>query len=149
MSNTYVYDAAGTLTAEYDTVPPSSPCSTCYLTVDALGSTRMMTDGSTGAIKSLHDYLPFGEEIGAGVGGRSSTYYMDSSVTTADGTAQKFTGKERDNESGLDFFEARYYSGAQGRFTSPADAEQIRLCTQQPAEVCGPRRALLWHRRRG
>jgi len=30
----------------------------------------------------------------------------------------KFTGKERDNESGLDFFEARYYSGAQGRFTS-------------------------------
>jgi RHS repeat-associated protein len=30
----------------------------------------------------------------------------------------KFTGKERDAETGLDFFEARYYSGAQGRFTS-------------------------------
>jgi RHS repeat-associated protein len=28
------------------------------------------------------------------------------------------TGKERDTETGLDFFEARYYSGAQGRFTS-------------------------------
>jgi RHS repeat-associated protein len=28
------------------------------------------------------------------------------------------TGKERDAESGRDFFEARYYSGAQGRFTS-------------------------------
>src|SRR6185503_3204133 len=26
--------------------------------------------------------------------------------------------KERDNESGLDYFGARYYSGAQGRFTS-------------------------------
>jgi len=29
------------------------------------------------------------------------------------------TGKERDSETGLDFMEARYYSGAQGRFTSP------------------------------
>ncbi len=32
---------------------------------------------------------------------------------------QEFTGKERDSETGLDFMEARYYSGAQGRFTSP------------------------------
>jgi RHS repeat-associated protein len=30
-----------------------------------------------------------------------------------------FCGKERDSESGLDYFLARYYSGAQGRFTSP------------------------------
>jgi RHS repeat-associated protein len=29
------------------------------------------------------------------------------------------TGKERDAETGLDYFGARYYSGAQGRFTSP------------------------------
>jgi RHS repeat-associated protein len=29
------------------------------------------------------------------------------------------SGKERDAESGLDYFLARYYSGAQGRFTSP------------------------------
>ncbi len=29
------------------------------------------------------------------------------------------TGKERDAESGLDYFEARYMSSAQGRFTSP------------------------------
>jgi len=32
---------------------------------------------------------------------------------------QQFSAKERDNESGLDYFLARYYSGAQGRFTSP------------------------------
>jgi RHS repeat-associated protein len=31
----------------------------------------------------------------------------------------KFTGKERDAESGLDYFGARYMSAAQGRFTSP------------------------------
>jgi RHS repeat-associated protein len=30
-----------------------------------------------------------------------------------------FTGKERDAETGLDYFVNRYYSGAQGRFTSP------------------------------
>ena len=31
----------------------------------------------------------------------------------------KFTGKERDSETGLDYFGARYLSSAQGRFTSP------------------------------
>ncbi len=31
----------------------------------------------------------------------------------------EFTGKERDAETGLDYFGARYFSGAQGRFTSP------------------------------
>ncbi len=29
------------------------------------------------------------------------------------------TGKERDVETGLDYFLARYYSSTQGRFTSP------------------------------
>ncbi len=32
---------------------------------------------------------------------------------------QRFTGKERDGETGLDYFGARYMSGAQGRFSSP------------------------------
>ncbi|MGO4881090.1 MAG: RHS repeat-associated core domain-containing protein, partial [Bryobacteraceae bacterium] len=36
-----------------------------------------------------------------------------------DNVMHKYTGKERDAESGLDFFGARYFSGAQGRFTSP------------------------------
>lgn len=33
--------------------------------------------------------------------------------------AYKFTGKERDIESGLDNFEARYYGSSMGRFMSP------------------------------
>jgi RHS repeat-associated protein len=33
--------------------------------------------------------------------------------------SKHFTGKERDAETGLDYFLARYYSGAQGRFLSP------------------------------
>jgi RHS repeat-associated protein len=36
-----------------------------------------------------------------------------------EGRRSRSTGKERDAETGLDFFEARYFSGAQGRFTSP------------------------------
>jgi len=32
---------------------------------------------------------------------------------------QRFTGKERDQESGLDYFGARYFGSALGRFTSP------------------------------
>jgi len=39
--------------------------------------------------------------------------------TSPNSIRQKFTGKERDTESGLDYFLARYYSGAQGRFISP------------------------------
>jgi RHS repeat-associated protein len=35
------------------------------------------------------------------------------------GVRQRFTGKERDGETGLDYFESRYFSSAQGRFTSP------------------------------
>jgi RHS repeat-associated protein len=32
---------------------------------------------------------------------------------------QQFAGKERDAETGLDYFTARYMSSAQGRFMSP------------------------------
>jgi len=35
------------------------------------------------------------------------------------GVRQEFTGKERDAETRLDFFGARYMSSAQGRFTNP------------------------------
>ncbi|WP_228486485.1 RHS repeat-associated core domain-containing protein [Paludibaculum fermentans] len=35
------------------------------------------------------------------------------------GRGSHSTGKERDAETGLDYFGARYFSGAQGRFTSP------------------------------
>ena len=34
-------------------------------------------------------------------------------------SAYRYTGKERDSESGNDYFFARYYSSAMGRFLSP------------------------------
>ncbi|WP_263409587.1 RHS repeat-associated core domain-containing protein [Terriglobus tenax] len=39
--------------------------------------------------------------------------------SVADATAKHFTGKERDAESGLDYFGARYYGSTMGRFSSP------------------------------
>ncbi|OFW11086.1 MAG: hypothetical protein A3H27_01310 [Acidobacteria bacterium RIFCSPLOWO2_02_FULL_59_13] len=58
----YVYDARGRLAAEYGAQSANSPCVTCYVTTDALGSTRMMTDQAGTAI-ARYDYLPFGQEI--------------------------------------------------------------------------------------
>lgn len=40
-------------------------------------------------------------------------------ATGTDNREMQFTGKERDAETGLDYFGARYFSAAQGRFTSP------------------------------
>jgi RHS repeat-associated protein len=34
-------------------------------------------------------------------------------------SAYRFTGKERDTESGNDYFGARYYASSMGRFMSP------------------------------
>jgi RHS repeat-associated protein len=87
-----------------------------YLVSDQLGTPRMIFDQS-GSLASTkrHDYLPFGEELFAGTGGRTSAQ----GYSASDGIRQKFTSKERDAETGLDYFGARYYGSTQGRFTSP------------------------------
>ena len=52
------------------------------------------------------DNLPFGEELAPGVG-RGSLYTAGIYPASGGPINQKFSGKERDAESGLDFFEAR------------------------------------------
>ena len=86
-----------------------------WLVADQLGTPRIILD-KTGSLATTkrHDYLPFGEELYAGIGGRTTSLGY-----TSDSIRQKFTSKERDNETGLDYFLARYYSSTQGRFTSP------------------------------
>ena len=86
-----------------------------WLVADHLGTPRMIID-QTGTLANVkrHDYLPFGEELFAGAGGRSTGL----GYSGGDGLRQQFTSKERDIEIGLDYFEARYYSSTQGRFTS-------------------------------
>jgi len=115
----YVYDAGGNLVAEYSTgAIPQFPCTTCYVTVDQLGSTRLVTDGS-GNPMMRYDYLPFGEEIPADTVRTTTLGYEANPQTAPDGFNPKFTGQMRDTESGLDFFNARYYDSRQGRFVSP------------------------------
>ena len=97
-----------------------------WLVSDQLGTPRMIFD-QTGSLANVkrHDYLPFGEELFAPTGGRSTA--MGYSV--GDAVRQQFTAKERDVETGLDYFDARYFASVQGRFTGadPLFIEMKRL----------------------
>lgn len=112
----YAYDAFGNLAAEYGPAE-ASPCgtATCYVTQDHLGSLRLLTD-SYGVSQRRYDYLPFGTELLAGTNGRTTGLGYQASP---DDVNSKFTGQMRDQEPALDFFNVRYFSGAQGRFQSP------------------------------
>jgi RHS repeat-associated protein len=95
----YVY-FAGKRVARID-VP--APLTVKYYFSDHLGSADVITD-SSGSILRESDYYPYGGEI---------------SITNNDGNNYKFTGKERDSESGLDNFGARYDASSLGRFMTP------------------------------
>jgi RHS repeat-associated protein len=93
---------------------PSTP-PVQWLISDHLGTPRMVLD-QTGNLNSMrrHDYLPFGEELTAPTSGRTTAQ----GYAGGDGIRQQFTLQERDLETGLDYFVARYYANTQGRFTS-------------------------------
>ncbi|HKP45306.1 MAG TPA: RHS repeat-associated core domain-containing protein [Pyrinomonadaceae bacterium] len=99
----------------------SSAANINYLVTDQLGTPRMIFDqsGSLAATKR-HDYAPFGEELFDGARTTAMGYAAN------DTTRQQFTSKERDNETGLDYFGARYFASTQGRFTS-VDPARIKL----------------------
>ncbi len=78
-----------------------------YYHLDALGTVRAVTD-EVGTVLERHDYLPFGEEL-------CGTVVCGSSPG---GQSKRFTGKERDAETGLDYYGARYYRANVGRFTT-------------------------------
>jgi RHS repeat-associated protein len=76
-----------------------------YYITDHLHSTAIFADKS-GTVLDDNDFYPWGGVV-PGVGSTTSNNHY------------KFTGKERDTESGLDYFGARYYTNATGRFMSP------------------------------
>jgi RHS repeat-associated protein len=75
-----------------------------YYFADHLGTSRVVTS-ATGTVLNDSDFYPFGGE--RPVTGPTS------------GNNYKFTGKERDTESGLDNFGARYNASTMGRFMTP------------------------------
>lgn len=110
----FVY-SGGKLVAEYSTQISQNP-TIAYTTTDHLGSPRVITD-KTGNVKSRRDFMPFGEDIFAGVGGRTGDTGQRYS-SSADDIRQKFTGYQKDSETNLDFAEARMYENRYGRFTA-------------------------------
>jgi RHS repeat-associated protein len=104
-------DLSGTLKSEYvffdgervarrDLVAPGG---VFYYFSDHLKTASVITD-SLGNIKSESDYYPWGGEL---------------QFVNNDSNHYKFTGKERDAETGLDYFGARYYSNGLARFITP------------------------------
>ncbi len=110
-----VNSSGGDNTAFIDNVRVTVIDNVEWLVSDQLGTPRMIFD-KTGSLAGTkrHDYLPFGEEVGAYVGQRTTTL----GYSNPDGLRQKFTEKERDLETGLDYFTSRYFGSSQGRFTS-------------------------------
>jgi RHS repeat-associated protein len=80
-----------------------------YYHLDAIGNVRAVTNAA-GQVVERHDYLPFGEECTTGP--------CSGNLTLGSGQPKRFTGKERDLETGLDYFGARYYGSKVGRFTT-------------------------------
>lgn len=101
-------DASGNITNEYvffagkRIARRDSSGNVSYYFADHLGTARVVTN-SSGAIQDDSDFYPFGGER---------------PILSSSGNPYKFTSKERDPESGLDDFGARYYSSALGRFVS-------------------------------
>jgi RHS repeat-associated protein len=104
----------GKLLATYDTTGLH------FQIEDPLGTRRMQLSGelaSMGQPETDIQSLPYGDQL---------NIYTDSRApgTADDSTPLHFTGKERDTESGNDYFGARYYASSMGRFLSP-DPSQL------------------------
>ncbi|MBI2548845.1 hypothetical protein HYW21_05840 [Candidatus Woesearchaeota archaeon] len=91
----YYRDLDGTLLARKD--PDGKKY---FYHPDALGSTALVTDEAGNVVEEV-EYLPFGEVIEGG-----NDRYL-------------FTGKEKDRETGLQYYNARYYAPDQARFIQP------------------------------
>ncbi len=78
-----------------------------YYLADPLGTTQFEFN-SGGWPTWRGEFAPFGQELD---GELTANHY-------------KFTGKERDAESGLDYFGARYYASSMGRWMSPDWADK-------------------------
>ena len=79
-----------------------------YQSADQLQSAHLETD-SDGRVISYEEYHPFG----------TTAYQATDAATTAAAKRYRFTGMERDDESGLAYHGARYYAPWLGRWTAP------------------------------
>ncbi len=144
LTNQYLLDQGGDQVTELNTSNPTGTMAWAHSNVwagahldatydtnglhfhlaDPLGTRRVQAN-VYGVIEESFQSLPFGDGL---------TPVANPNCLTAnhcyaeDATEHHFTGKERDAESGNDYFGARYYSSSMGRFMSPdwsAKAEPV------------------------
>jgi RHS repeat-associated protein len=101
--------AGGHLAATWDTLGIH------YNLSDPLGTKRVQLN-ALGQIEETCTSLAFGNDVGNPA---SVPCALTALATADDATEHHYTGKERDTESGNDYFEARYYNSNTGRFMSP------------------------------
>ncbi len=80
------------------------------MTQDHLGSPRIITD-NVGKVIARKDFNAFGDET-------SSAQRTELLGYKPEEIRQDYTGYQKDDESGLEFAQARYYNNKHGRFTS-------------------------------
>ena len=89
-----------------------------YALADPLGTKRVQFTINSSGLETTELNclsLPFGNSLNNSF----TTDCVPVGTSGADATEHHFTGKERDAESGNDYFGARYYSSSMGRFMSP------------------------------
>jgi RHS repeat-associated protein len=95
--------SGGKLLGTYEGTVGPHPATWHFHLTDWLGTKRMQTTAAGNNEEVCYSY-PFGDGL---------------TCTGSDATEHHFTGKERDNESGIDYFGARYYTSDLGRWMSP------------------------------
>ena len=98
-----VWAAGGRLLATYEGPAGTDTVGYHFHLTDWLGTQRMQTTAAGNQEEECYSY-PFGDGL---------------TCTGTDATEHHFTSKERDTESGLDYFGARYLSSDLGRFMTP------------------------------
>jgi RHS repeat-associated protein len=79
------------------------------LTTDTVGSARIVTN-ENGAVTGRKDFGPFGD-------GTVTAQRTADLVYTPPDIRQDFTGYQQDEESQLEYAQARYFNPTHGRFT--------------------------------
>ena len=101
-----VFAPGGRMLATYEGPAGQAAPGYHYHLTDWLGTERLQTNTNGNEDEHCVSY-PFGDGLSC------------SGPNAADATEHHFTGKERDTESGLDYFGARYLSSNFGRFMTP------------------------------
>jgi RHS repeat-associated protein len=100
----------------------SDPSGLHYQFSDWLGTRRVQSlvqAAGAEVVEEACQSLPYGDAL---------------TCSGTDATEQHFTGKERDAESGLDYFGARYYASSMGRFMSPDPMLNMRQKMTDPQQ---------------